>query len=168
MQICNWNLFPNFFAIQQFLIILVSNWNSLFHRPSQGEVIFQIPRELCIQAVDVAKPRGFHEVLSCFFQSPFWVLVLNTPKFFTWVVEMMVWFQLNYSRWWQLKYFYVHPCLGKWSNLTSIFFRWGWFNHQLGFFSSSEVILKKSDTCLDVDALQGQAVWKFPIGRLVG
>ena len=28
------------------------------------------------------------------------------------------------------KYFYVHPCLGKWSNLTNIF-QMGW-NHQLG------------------------------------
>ena len=27
--------------------------------------------------------------------------------------------------------FYVHPYLGKISNLTSIFFEMGWFNHQL-------------------------------------
>ena len=30
-----------------------------------------------------------------------------------------------FSRWWQLKHFWnVHPQLGKWSNLTSIFFKW--------------------------------------------
>ena len=30
-----------------------------------------------------------------------------------------------FSRWWQLKYFLFSPwSLGKWSNLTSIFFRW--------------------------------------------
>ena len=29
------------------------------------------------------------------------------------------------------KIFHVHPYLGKWSNLTIIFFQMGWFNHQL-------------------------------------
>ena len=36
--------------------------------------------------------------------------------------------QIN-SGWWQLKYFYFHPYLGNWSNLTNIF-QMGW-NHQL-------------------------------------
>ena len=39
------------------------------------------------------------------------------------------------SGWWfhvGSNIFYFHPYLGKWSNLTSIFFKWG-FNHQLGY-----------------------------------
>ena len=28
------------------------------------------------------------------------------------------------TRWWQLKYFFFHPYLGRWSNLTSICFKW--------------------------------------------
>ena len=30
-------------------------------------------------------------------------------------------FQALFTRWWQLIYFYVHPSLGKISNLTNIF-----------------------------------------------
>ena len=40
----------------------------------------------------------------------------------------------HHSRWWQFKYFYFHPYLGrwyKWSNLTIIFSQTGWFNHHL-------------------------------------
>ena len=36
------------------------------------------------------------------------------------------------ARWWFQIFFLCSPrSLGRWSNLTSIFFRWGWFNHQL-------------------------------------
>ena len=35
-----------------------------------------------------------------------------------------------FSNWW-FQIFLFSPLLGKVSNLTSIFFQWGWFNHQL-------------------------------------
>ena len=41
--------------------------------------------------------------------------------------ETTVWMKLirSFSRWWQLKYFSLfHAYFGKWSNLTSIFFKW--------------------------------------------
>ena len=39
---------------------------------------------------------------------------------------------MKFTRWWQLKYFFFSPRnLGKVSNLTSIFFKWVGWNHQL-------------------------------------
>ena len=38
----------------------------------------------------------------------------------------------DFSRWWWSKNFIFIPTLGKWSNLTSIFFQMGW-NHQVVF-----------------------------------
>ena len=41
-------------------------------------------------------------------------------------------FLQTWTRWWFQIFFIFHPYLGKWSNLTSIFFQMGWFtNHQL-------------------------------------
>ena len=39
--------------------------------------------------------------------------------------------ELSHHWWWQLIFFDFQPYLGKSSNLTSIFFKMGWFNHQV-------------------------------------
>ena len=46
-------------------------------------------------------------------------------------VSTREWFPFGQvTRRWQLKCLFIfHPYLGKWSNLTSIFFQMGWFNH---------------------------------------
>ena len=46
------------------------------------------------------------------------------------------------STWWQLKYFYVHPYLGKIPILTNIFQR-GW-NHQLVMIDCPEWLVKET------------------------
>ena len=60
------------------------------------------------------------------------------------------------SRWWQLKYFLFSPrTFGKVSNLTSIFFQMGWFNHQLVIFISSSC--SDSFACCFLCSLRGFA-----------
>ena len=50
------------------------------------------------------------------------------------------------------KHFYFSPYLGKWSNLTSIFFRWGW-NRQLGYHVSICILYTK---CILPDSIWSQ------------
>ena len=55
-----------------------------------------------------------------------WISNFRIPNFRTKVLG-----QIHYPRWWFGIFFMFTPIPGEfWSNLTSIFFRNGWFNHQ--------------------------------------
>ena len=68
-----------------------------------------------------ADSQGILYLYDVFFLEPKWPSIVWVESSKIWVM----WAHTVYPGWWQLKYFWtVHPYLGKWSNLASIFFRW--------------------------------------------
>ena len=90
------------------------------------------------------------------------------PVVFTWpyrnpLLNMLTrWFwrkiNVNYCRWWFQRFLeFSSQTLGKWSNLTNIYFSNGWFNHQL-VINLSNLEMRKHPSSANV------AKWSFSLG----
>ena len=86
----------------------------------------------CFNRCDSCLPRDPDDSMMSWLETCYGELLGRVPGL-AFAISFGGWkkrWQKGGSRWWQLKYFYGHPYLGKSSNLTNIF-QMGW-NHQLG------------------------------------